>query len=411
MKKLIALALCVCMSASLVACGSSSSSNETAPSSAPAASEAAPSEAASEAPAAPAAKDAEAADVDASEMKIAMVTDSGDITDQSFNQNTYESCKAWAEKNGADFTYYKPEGDSTSDRVAMMERAIEDGYTTLVLPGYLFAEAIVEIADENEDVKFVGLDITQGDLDGASSEEGYKRDNVFCAAYKGEISGYLAGQAAVKMGYTKLGFLGGMAVPGPKSFGYGFVQGADDAAKELGADVEIKYAYANQFYGDSDITAVMDTWCQNGTEAIFACGGGVWTSAAEAAVKTEGKIIGVDVDQAPVIDGKYGDGITITSALKGLQPTVNTILNAIAADEWTNYGGQTQTLGLVSADDLDSNYVGIASSTQWTDGFKEDDLKALVKKIYDGEITVNYDSEAEEPSANTATLDFQGNLK
>ena len=406
MKKLIALALCVCMSASLVACGSSSSTNESAPSSAPAASEAA-SDAASEAEA-PEAENETAA---TSDIKIAMVTDSGDITDQSFNQNTYESCKEWAEANGASFTYYKPEGDSTSDRVAMMERAIEDGYTTLVLPGYLFGEAIVELADENEDVKFVGLDISQSDLDGASNEEGYKRDNVFISAYKGEISGYLAGQAAVKMGYKKLGFLGGMAVPGVTSFGYGFVQGADDAAKELGADVELNYAYANQFFGDADITASMDTWCQNGTEVIFACGGGVWTSAAEAAAKTDGKIIGVDVDQASTIDGKFGEGMTITSALKGLKPTVNTILNAIAADDWASYGGTTQTLGLVSTDDLSLNYVGLANSTVWTDSFTQDDLKTLIKKIYDGEVTVNYDSEAEEPKAETLTLNYQGNLK
>ena len=33
------------------------------------------------------------------DMKIAMITDSGDITDQSFNQTTYTTCKAWSEEN------------------------------------------------------------------------------------------------------------------------------------------------------------------------------------------------------------------------------------------------------------------------------------------------------------------------
>ena len=51
--------------------------------------------------------------------KVAMITDYGDITDQSFNQTTYEACKAFCEKNSVDFTYYKPAGDSTADRVAM----------------------------------------------------------------------------------------------------------------------------------------------------------------------------------------------------------------------------------------------------------------------------------------------------
>ena len=36
--------------------------------------------------------------------KIAMITDYGDITDQSFNQTTYEACKAFAEANGLEFT-------------------------------------------------------------------------------------------------------------------------------------------------------------------------------------------------------------------------------------------------------------------------------------------------------------------
>ena len=56
-------------------------------------------------------------------MRVAMITDYGDITDQSFNQTTYEACKKWAEENGVDFTYFKPAGDSTPERVAMVEKA------------------------------------------------------------------------------------------------------------------------------------------------------------------------------------------------------------------------------------------------------------------------------------------------
>ena len=132
----------------------------------------------------------------------------------------------------------------------------------------------------------------------------------------------MAGYAAVKLGYKNLGFLGGMAVPAVIRFGYGFVQGADAAAAELGlTDVEVKYAYGNQFYGDADITAAMDTWYQDGTEVVFACGGGIYTSAAEAAAKVGAKVIGVDTDQSAVINGAYGEGLTVTSAMKGLAPT------------------------------------------------------------------------------------------
>ena len=196
--------------------------------------------------------DAGSGDAAASDMKVAMVTDYGDITDQSFNQTTYEACKAFTEANGIDFTYYKPEGDSTAEREAMIDKAVADGYNVLVLPGYAFAEAIVAAAETYTDVKFVALDVSEYDLCTAAGTDTYSQDNVYSAVYQEEISGYMAGYAAVKMGYKKLGFLGGMAVPAVIRYGYGFVQGANAAAEEMGiADqVSIKYTYGGQFFGE-----------------------------------------------------------------------------------------------------------------------------------------------------------------
>lgn len=57
-------------------------------------------------------QDKNAADASEQKMKVAMVTDSGDITDQSFNQMTYEACKAWGKENDIEFNYYKPQSDS-----------------------------------------------------------------------------------------------------------------------------------------------------------------------------------------------------------------------------------------------------------------------------------------------------------
>ena len=309
-KRLLAVLVAAVTAVSLLACGGGSSSSGSSGSA-----------------------DAGAGDAAAaSDMKVAMVTDYGDITDQSFNQTTYEACKAFTEANGIDFTYYKPEGDSTADRVAMIDKAVADGYNVLVLPGYAFAEAIVESAETYTDVKFVALDVSEYDLCTAAKTDTYSQENVYSAVYQEEISGYMAGYAAVKMGYKKLGFLGGMAVPAVIRYGYGFVAGANDAAKEMGlTDVAINYAYGNQFYGDADITAAMDTWYKGGTEVVFACGGGIYTSAAEAAAKENGKFIGVDVDQKALVDGQYGDGMTITSAMKGLGATVNTLLSRMAS--------------------------------------------------------------------------------
>ena len=390
-KRLLAVLVAAVTAVSLLACGGGSSSSGSSGSA-----------------------DAGAGDAAAAiDMKVAIVTDYGDITDQSFNHTTYEACKAFTEANGIDFTYYKPEGDSTADRVAMIDKAVADGYNVLVLPGYAFAEAIVESAETYTDVKFVALDVSEYDLCTAAKTDTYSQENVYSAVYQEEISGYMAGYAAVKMGYKKLGFLGGMAVPAVIRYGYGFVAGANDAAKEMGlTDVAINYAYGNQFYGDADITAAMDTWYKGGTEVVFACGGGIYTSAAEAAAKENGKFIGVDVDQKALVDGQYGDGMTITSAMKGLGATVNTLLAAIKDGKWDEYKGQIQSLGMVSGDDPTLNYVQLPlETTVWNDGFTQDDYKALVKALADGSVTVTVDASAAEAAADTVAVTFLGNIK
>ncbi len=342
-------------------------------------------------------------------MKVAMVTDYGDITDQSFNQTTYEACKAFCEGAGIDFTYKKPASDSDADRVSSIEEAIEEGYNVIVMPGYAFANAIYEVAPLYEDVKFVALDVSEGDLT-AYGEREFDGPNVYSAVYQEEIAGYMAGYAAVKLGYTKLGFLGGMAVPAVQRYGGGFVQGADAAAQELGKDdVEIKYVYGGQFFGDADITAAMDTWYGSGTQCVFACGGGIFTSAAEAAAKTGGKVIGVDVDQAATIDGAYGEGMTVTSAMKGLGATVNTLLGAINEGKWADYAGKIENLGLVS-ETPEENYVQLPASTQWGDGFSEADYQTLVKELFNGTRTVSADTEAL-PAVKAVKLDDQGSIK
>ena len=319
------------------------------------------------------------------EYRVAMITDYGDITDQSFNQTTYEAAKAYCEANGIDFTYYKPNGDSTAERVAMVEKADDDGYNVIVMPGYAFGETIAEVQEEYPEINFIALDVSEGDLGGAEVAS-----NVYCAVYKEELCGYMAGYAAVKLGYTHLGFLGGMAVPAVVRYGFGYVQGADAAAKEIGADVTLEYVYGNQFFGDADITAYMDNWYQTlGVQVVFACGGGIYSSAAEAAAKVDGaKVIGVDVDQAAIIDGTYGEGLTVTSAMKGLAATVDTLLAETVAGNFANYGGKVESLGLVGTEPA-ANYVQLAGSTQFGEGFTEEDYAALVAAMFNGEVTVS----------------------
>lgn len=327
--------------------------------------------------------------------KIAMITDSGDITDMSFNQTTYEAAKAFSEANDIEFNYYKPTEDSDEARIASFNNAVADGYNVVVVPGYLFAPMIEEVAEANPNVTIIALDVSEGDF-----SEGYELpENVCCFTYQEEIAGYMAGYAAVSEGYTQLGFLGGVAVPAVIRYGYGFVQGCNEAAVEMGiADqVNVNYIYGGQFYGDDAIKAVMDTWYGNGTEVVFACGGGIWTSAAEAAKAVDGaKVIGVDVDQSATIDETEGtDGLCLTSAMKGLAATVDTTLQAVIDGNWSDYAGKVENLGLVSADDPSQNYVQLPTETWSMQNFTVEDYNNLVAKLYNGEIKVSNDTDNE----------------
>ena len=343
---------------------------------------------------------------------IALITDYGDIHDGSFNQVAYEASRAWCEKNAVDFTYYKPIEDNTVARVAVIDQAVADGYNVLILPGYMFADPIVETAGLYPDVRFIGLDISEADLKFAAYDNPTYTcpSNVFCALYKEEIGGFMAGYAAVKLGYTKLGFLGGLPVPAVVRYGYGFIQGVDTASTELGIKTEIRYVYGNQFFGDADITAYMENWYRSGTQVVFACGGGIFTSAAEAAQKYSGKLIGLDVDQASTIDELYGTGMTVTSAMKGLGETVTFMLDELISGRWNVHGGKVETLGLISGSDPSANFVQLPDSTQWNSGFTKSDYAALVSKIYNGTYIVSADIDIM-PTTKSVTVLNEGAIK
>lgn len=361
-----------------------------------------------------------------SKYRVCMVTDSGDITDQSFNQTTYEAGRDYCKEHDIDFTYKKPDGDTDYARTAMVDVAVAEGYNVIILPGYVFAQTLIDTTFKYPDIKFIVLDMSAGDIGAAAVGNAYYDDpdaydvsefyntkNTYLAIYQEAIPGYLAGYTAVKLGYRHLGFLGGQAVPGVMRYGYGYVQGIDAAAKEMGItdEVTIEYAYGGQFYGSTEITAAMDTWYNNGTEVVFACGGGIFTSAAEAAAKVGGKVIGVDSDQSPTIDA-YGKGMTVTSAMKSLTATVYAMLDSIIYDgTWEEHVGKVENLGLVSKDDTSLNYVGLPEdTTQWNDNFTLEDYKKLVADIFDGKIEVS--NNTDEVPETSVTLNMrQGTIK
>ena len=332
--------------------------------------------------------------------EIALVTDVGTIDDESFNQACWQGVEAYATANNISYQYYQPAADSDDERLGSIDQAVSDGAKVVVLPGYLFGAAVAQAQELYPDVNFIAIDVSAGDL-GTDPLA-----NVYCAVFGEEQAGYLAGYAAVKDGYTKLGFLGGMAVPAVVRYGYGFVQGANDAAVQLGTPIEINYTYGGQFYGDANITAKMDGWYTAGTEIVFACGGGIWTSAAEAALAHKSYVIGVDVDQhylgeAYVAD--YGYNPFVSSAMKQLQNATEAALAKFYAGEWETIGGKSDVLDLNAGD-----FVGLPTAeTSW--GFKTftvEEYNAVLEGIKSGAVTVSSAIDAAPATDASVTVNY-----
>ena len=332
-------------------------------------------------------------------VKVALTCDTGTIDDESFNQACWTAVSGYM---GADCQYYIPEADaSDEDRETMIRLAVNEGADVIVCVGYLYGASLAWAADQYPNVKFIAVDVTQGDI-GTDTIPA----NCYCITFKEEQAGYLAGYAIAKDGKTKLGFLGGMAVPAVIRYGYGFVQGADAAAQELGQNVEINYFYGGQFYGDANITSRMEGWYSNGTQVVFACGGGIYTSAVEAALKNNGYVIGVDVDQNyiganGVADGTYAYNPFITSAMKGLSEAVNTALADIEAGSWADIAASNGNFGLE-----DGDYIGLPTAADsWNfETFTTEEYEEVKDKIKNGEITVdNSSDDATKPTVSEFT--------
>jgi basic membrane protein A len=205
----------------------------------------------------------------------------------------------------------------------------------VVTPGYLFEAAVYAAQTMYPNVKFILLDGEPHTADYAT----YKTENnVACIMYAEEEAGYLAGYAAVMDGMRTLGFEGGMAVPAVVAFGYGYLQGIEDAAKELNlkdGSVKVFYHYTGDFADTDANKATAKAMFESGAEVIFGCGGSVGKSVMSAAAEANAKSIGVDVNQ------KADSQTVITSALKGLKVSVMDVLDSIYTDNFDNYAGKT----------------------------------------------------------------------
>jgi basic membrane protein A len=315
--------------------------------------------------------------------ELALITDIGTIDDKSFNQGSWEGLVKYALEKGISHKYYQPAEQSNDAYLNTIDLAVKGGAKLIVTPGFLFGTPVFIAQDRYPDVAFVLVDDTPHNADYSEFRTG---PNAVGVLYAEEQAGFLAGYAAVNDGMTKFGFMGGMAVPAVVRFGYGFVQGVDFAAKELGladGSCQINYHYTGGFDATPEAQAKAASWYNDGIEAIFACGGAVGNSVMTAAEAANKKVIGVDVDQADE------SPTVITSAMKGLQASVYDCVKKFYE------GGFPGGENLIYSAENDG--VAIAMSTSRFDKFSQADYDAIFAKLAAGELSIIGDMDGDAP--------------
>ncbi|CUN79273.1 BMP family ABC transporter substrate-binding protein [Flavonifractor plautii] len=396
-KKLLALLLCLAMVFGLAACGNS---NKPADSQTPAPgtnteTPAPETETPGETEADPDAIEDSMTSADG-KYQVAFVTDVGQLKDKSFNQGTFDGVKLYAAANGLSYKYYQPANGSEAtddDRYDAMKAAVEGGADVVVCAGYLQEAALRKAAIEYPDTPFVFIDgypiqeqATEYDAAGnALPNDSPVLTNVAGVAFQEQQAGYLAGYAAVKDGFTKLGFSGGGGGTNPACcrFGYGYVQGANAAALEKGITVDMNYSwqYGSNFSASTDLQTMINGWYVNGTEIVFACGGSMFQSIVAAASANDGYVIGVDVDQSG--ESEY----VVTSAMKGLADAVQWAVAKVYDGTFDTIGGQQTSLGV--ADNAVQLPTGADS---WRfETFTVEEYESLYQQMVDGTLVVDDD--------------------
>ena len=305
--------------------------------------------------------------------ELAFVTDVGQLKDKSFNQGTWNGVKAYVAENGLSYKYYQPaNGDQATDddRYDAMKAAVEGGAKVVVCAGFMQEAALTKAATEYPDAKFIFID-------------GYPigLDNVAPIAFKEEQSGYFAGYAVVMDGFTKLGFCGGGGGTNPACcrYGYGFAQGAEAAAAELGVEVELKYSwqYGASFSASPELQTMAKGWYETGTEIIFACGGSMFASITAAAAENDGFVVGVDVDQS------FESDTVVTSALKGLSNATKWAITKCYDGSFADIGGIATSLG------ANDDAVGLPTATWSFESYTVEQYEAALEAVKAGELVID----------------------
>lgn len=323
----------------------------------------------------------------------------GTVMDGSYNEAIYKGIQKYALAAGTSFSYYIMEEDTQKGYQEVIERAISNQAKIIVCAGCDFQETVGAMQEDYPEVAFLIID---GVTVGADGNPEPMEKNVHCVSFHEEESGYLAGYMAILEGYHKLGFIGGKETPSVVRYGYGYLQGINDAVQDIGAeDVTVNYWYAESFEPDSKIREKAVKWYADGTEVIFSCGGFLYESVLEAAEQENGLLIGVDSDQSG-LSNRF-----LTSAVKDVSHAVVISLDNFYAArmQWSEaFAGQEKWYG------IESGCTGIPRwNTEWR--FKNvtvETCNEVCRRIRSGEITILNETDVQPQVSFTVIMEQSG---
>lgn len=290
------------------------------------------------------------------------------LDDGSFNQGSMDGIRQFVETHGGEARFMQPHTATDPARIEIFADAIEAGADVLVLPGWHFATSVYEAQAMFPDTYFIVVD---------TGPAGDPASNLVGIVYAEQESGFLAGYAAVREGYTQLGFMGGNPVPAVIRFGMGFLLGAEHAAQAMGlapGTVEVNFHYLGGFGADPTITATAAGWYAAGTEVIFVAAGAAGFSVAEAAEAANTWMIGVDVDQSGISPR------VLTSAMKALDVSIYDMLVDIVNGNFRGGGVLTY--------DATTNGVALPMANSHFSTFTQAQYDAVLRQMATGAVVV-----------------------
>lgn len=348
-------------------------------------------------------------------IEIAVIVDHGDVGAGSMNQAVWDVAANFAIANGKTYDAYQPESSSREDRIDIIMQAVVRGAVLVVCAGQGLCEAVYDVQDLFPDVTFLLIDgvPTAVDTENEPPKSGSIIDelknntqqdtttvaestevptlepatkvssNVYCVTFCEEQAGYLAGYAATRNGYTHFGFISERDSNSDLLYGYGFLQGVDDAARDMGiADrIKVVFRYSGGQMTEDELYNTAKSWYLSGTELVFAPGE-TFVQVIRAAEECNGRVICSDSDRS------VDSNMVVTSAMKLLDKPIGDLLNLLKNNNYkwdAEHSGKSVLLG------LDDGAVGLATSTWRFGAFTLSEYESVAARIVTGEVSVSTD--------------------